>query len=261
MTNSIRTFRSGKLRTHALFLSLLLCGLGEITSASAASLREDYEKTRQAWQKASTNIQAATDFSRAAFELADRTPSDAERKVVAQEGIDAAQLVLRNDPNSAAGHYFLALNIGQLARTKSLGALRLVDDMEKELKAAIAADPRIDHAGPDRSLGLLYLDAPGWPASIGSRSKARQHLRKAVEIEASFPENQICLVEYYLRTDERSQAEAQAIVAGRILIDQREKLTGSEWDSAWEDWDQRWEQIVKKLKVPLPRLQHKGSGK
>lgn len=50
------------------------------------------------------------------------------------------------DPKSAAGHYYLGMNLGQLARTKLLGALKLVDEMEREFKAAVALDERFDHA-------------------------------------------------------------------------------------------------------------------
>jgi len=32
--------------------------------------------------------------------------------------------------NFAAAHYYLAMNLGQLARTKSVGALKLVKQME-----------------------------------------------------------------------------------------------------------------------------------
>ena len=65
------------------------------------------------------------------------------------------------------------MNLGQLARTELLGALKLVKEMEREFKTAADLDKQFDYAGPERCLGLLYRDAPGWPASIGSRRKAR----------------------------------------------------------------------------------------
>src|SRR5207248_6916974 len=104
------------------------------------------------------------------------------RAEIAEQGIAAARQGIERAPRLAAPHYYLALNLGQLARTKKLGALRLVDEMEAELKAAIALDPKFDYAGPHRSLGLLYADAPGWPTSIGNHSKARQHLHTAIEL-------------------------------------------------------------------------------
>ncbi len=80
----------------------------------------------------------------------------------------------RANPNSAPAHYYLAMNLGQLARTEFLGALKLVREMEREFKTAAELDAQFDFAGPERSLGLLYRDAPGWPVSIGSKRKARE---------------------------------------------------------------------------------------
>ena len=47
-----------------------------------------------------------------------------------------------------AGHYYLAMNLGQLARTEMIGALKIVKEMENEFEIAADIDPRFDHAGP-----------------------------------------------------------------------------------------------------------------
>ncbi len=105
------------------------------------------------------------------------------------------------------------MNLGQLARTKLLGALKLVTEMEAEFKAARRLDEHLDFAGPDRSLGLLYLEAPGWPTSVGSRTKARQHLRRAAELAPQYPENRLTLLEAYLRWGDHNgvQRELKAL--------------------------------------------------
>ena len=87
------------------------------------------------------------------------------------------------------------MNQGQLARTKLLGAIHLVDEMEVSFKTALALDPTYDFAGPDRCLGLLYRDAPGWPTSIGSRMKARRHLQAAADLRPNHLENRLALLE------------------------------------------------------------------
>jgi len=95
--------------------------------------------------------------------------------------------------------------LGQLARTKSLGALKLVSQMEAEWNIARALDERLDYGGPDRSLGLLYRDAPTI-VSIGSRAKAREHLRRATDLASEYPENRLNLIETELKWGNRKEA-------------------------------------------------------
>ena len=109
------------------------------------------------------------------------------------------------------------MNLGQLARTETLGALKLVREMEREFKTAAELDGHFDYAGPERSLGLLYRDAPGWPVSIGSRRKAREWLEQAEKLAPEYPENHLNLVESYLQWHDRAGGEARIAGAGRPL--------------------------------------------
>jgi tetratricopeptide (TPR) repeat protein len=118
--------------------------------------------------------------------------------------------------------------------------------MEQVFKTAISLDPAFDYAGPHRSLGLLYRDAPGWPASIGNRGKARQHLQKAVELSSEYPDNHLSLLEAYLEWTEKKNAQAALPAAEHVLQIARQKLTGEEWKMSWQDWDRRWEKIKAK---------------
>ena len=97
---------------------------------------------------------------------------DSERADIAQQGIAAAWQALARESNSAPAHYYLGMNLAQLAQTKMLGALKIVDRMEREFTTTRELDEHFDYAGADRNLGLLYRDAPSI-GSIGNRSKAR----------------------------------------------------------------------------------------
>ena len=130
----------------------------------------------------------------------------------------------------------------------------------EEFKAVLELDPTFDHAGPNRTLGLLYKDAPGWPTSIGSRSKARQHLLKAVELSSSFPENRLCLLEAHLEWGERKTAQAQLAATELVLADARKRFTGPAWETTWTDWDHRWAAIKAKANV-APRAQESSKRK
>src|SRR5206468_3539257 len=92
-------------------------------------------------------------------------------------------------------------------------------------------------------LGLLYLDAPGWPTSIGSRTKARLHLRTAVELSPDYPENWLCLLEAFLKWGDKSAVQSQLAQSEEMLKRARKIFTGENWESSWQDWDRRWEKI------------------
>lgn len=215
-----------------------------ISNVSAiAPLQRACAVAREVWQKTPADRDAAWQFARACFDLAEI--DDTNRATIASEGIEACRKALQRHTN-AGNYYYLALNFGQLASTKKLGALKLVGEMEAALKKAIELDPKFDFAGPHRTLGMLYRDAPGWPASIGSRAKAKQHLLKAIELAPDYPDNHISLIEFHVEWGELKSARAAISRAESPLRQARLKFMGQRWRNSWRDWDHRWERIRRK---------------
>ena len=160
----------------------------------------------------------------------------------------ACRVALARDSNSAPAHYYLGMNLGQLARTRGFSALRLVDQMEREFIRARELDKWLDWAGPDRNLGLLYRDAPAI-GSVGSRTRAREHLRRAVEVAPAYPENRLNLIEAYVQWSDPTAAghELQKLEAAWSTA--RTNFAGEAWVASWADWESR----LKKLKNKLDR--------
>ena len=119
------------------------------------------------------NDDDACQLGRACFDRAEYSRDSSERAALANEGIAACRRVIARQPNLAAGHYYLAMNMAQLARTKLLGAFPLLSHMEAGWKTALALDERMDYAGPDRYLGLLYRDAPAGPSAWATRPRLK----------------------------------------------------------------------------------------
>src|SRR5579859_1616015 len=212
----------------------------------AARAEHNFEAARTRFQRVTNNVDAAWQFGRACFDWAEFATSSEQRADLAEQGIEACRQVIILDPSLAAGHYYLGMNLGQLARTKSLGALKLVGQMEKEFKAALELAPEFDHAGPDRNLGLLYLQAPGWPASIGNRAKARTHLQKAVKLAPDYPENLLNLLEADLKWGDRNGATREMKALEESWPVAREKFGGTNWEASWVSWEARLEQLKRK---------------
>jgi len=186
-------------------------------------------------------------FSRAAFDLADLQTADPRRKDIAEKGIAAAQQLLAANTNSVEGHYYLGMNMGELAETETLGALKLVREMETEFILVLHTNAAFDNAGPDRNLGLLYRDCPGWPASIGNRAKARQHLQQAVILTPGFPENLLNLIEAEIKWAEPAEAKRDLKTLDELWPKSHQLYAGEAWEPGWVDWNKRRDEAHKKL--------------
>lgn len=214
--------------------------------AAEQAARAAYAQARQAWTNDLKSPVLAWHFGRACFDLAEYVTPRRERARLAEEGIEVCQTSLRLGTNSAAAHYYLAMNLGQLARTKGFSALRLVSQLRREFEAACALDETFDNAGPHRNLGYLFRDTPTW-TGIGDRKKAELHLTKAVKIAPDHPENWLALIEGRLDWGARDKARKELEQLETLWPLARKRLTGPFWKVSWYDWEQRLEKIRKKL--------------
>jgi tetratricopeptide (TPR) repeat protein len=231
-----------------LWLAAGLTALGkESTNVFAARAEAEFHRTQRQFQSSTNDVAAAWEFARACFNFADFATNDTEHAVIARQGVAACRQAIAQEPGSAAAHYYLAENLGQLARTETFGALKIVRQMENELKSAIKLDGHFDYAGPERTLGLLYRDAPGWPMSIGSRRKALSWLKQAEKLAPAYPENHLNLLESYLQWRERAAAERELQELNAVWPAARTNLAGPYWERDWADWSARRETARKRL--------------
>jgi tetratricopeptide (TPR) repeat protein len=228
-------------------LSCARHGIAAGTNSPIGYIENNYQTTQKRLNTETNNAVAAWEFGRACFDMSTLGKYSSAEAQFAQEGIDACRRAVALDPGSAPAHYYLGMLIGQLADTKhNLSSLRMVKDVEREFLAAQVLDKHLDYAGPDRNLGLLYRDAPVI-ASIGSRSKSRQHLEDSVALAPEFPENQLNLVEVYLKWDYKTEAQRQFGELEKMWPDAQKKFTGVAWVLSWADWNKRLDAIKKKL--------------
>ena len=212
----------------------------------AARAQRAFWETHTRYEAEPLNAHAAWRFARACFDRAEFATNSAERAEIAEQGIAVCRDLIAREPKLAAAHYYLGMNLGQLAQTRGLSALKIVDQMEREWMVARDLDEQFDYAGPDRNLGLLYRDAPPI-ASIGSRSKARHHLQRANELAPDFPENGLNLIESYLKWSDRNGARRELKALEEIWPSARRNLTGETWAATWADWEQRLKKVKKKV--------------
>ena len=111
-------------------------------------------------------------------------------------------------------------------------------------------DRKFDFAGADRNLGLLYRDAPAI-VSVGSRSRAREHLEQAVKLAPQYPENRLNLIEAYVKWGEMQSARRELAALEGIWPGAQTNLAGVAWTGSWADWEPRLKKLRKKLQ-PSP---------
>jgi tetratricopeptide (TPR) repeat protein len=237
----------------------LVCSGQQSTTAvaeneSAMRARHLYWEAGARYKKEPKNVEADWQFGRACFDFAEFSTNSTERAQIAEQGIAACKQALVQNRDLAVAHYYLGMNLGELAQTRGLSALKLVDQMEKEFELARTLDELLDYAGPDRNLGLLYRDTPSW-ISIGSKSKARKHLLRAVELAPGYPENRLNLAEGYVKWSDHNGARRELKALEELWPKARTNFVGAAWSSSWVDWEQRLKQLKKKVDEPSKALE------
>ena len=221
--------------------------------ANPASLKADrtnrvwaaFGQARSHYQSGTNHAEAAWQFARACFDAANVATNNAERAAIAEQGIAASRELLKTNPAIAAAHYYLGMDLGRLADTRrNLSGLKIVKEMEREFEEARNLDEHFDNAGPDRNLGLLYEQAPA-VISIGSRSKALQHLRRAVELAPAYPENGLNLIEADIKWGDYDEARREFSALESSSAESHKQFDGDDFN--WADWDARLAKARAKL--------------
>lgn len=217
------------------------------SSNFAARVNRIFLEARTRYLADTNNATNAWQFGRACFELGEIATNTAAKAGIAEQGIAACRESIALDPGSAAAHCYLGMTIGRLADTKrNLGALKMVKEVEREFNTARELDEHFSFAAPDRNLGLLYFEAPAF-ISIGSRSKARQHFQRAVELAPNYPENRLFLIEALLKWGDYEAARSEFKALEKIWRGAKEKYPGDDWANDWADWEKRFAAAKKKI--------------
>jgi len=229
----------------ALFLLVALAasapGQTETNRTFAARAGKEFSRAQNQFAAHPGDAAAAWQLGRASYDWAEFATNVTQRAAVAQAGIAACRQLLAREPKSAPGHYYLAMDFGQLAEAEapSIAAYKLVREIEREFKTAAELDEKFDFAGPPRCLGLLYRDAPSWPISIGNKRKAREWLERAAALAPDFPENQLDLAESQVRWHQRAEAESALEKLNAIWPGAQTNLVGEAWEPSWDAWTAR----------------------
>lgn len=185
---------------------------------------------RNEWIK---TIQKGLLGSRICYLLADSSLDPDRRRRLAAEGVRWAEIAIKLGAWLDGDlHYYFAVNLGLAVKDTPVVALRNLDRLEEELKAAVRYHPAVDEGGPERVLGMLYLQAPSWPKGIGDGDRAVQILAKVAWEYPEHPLNHIFLAQALWDVEgEEALEEIKSHLdeAARLLARQN-------WGYAHEQW-------------------------
>jgi tetratricopeptide (TPR) repeat protein len=149
-------------------------------------------------------------LARGCFILGDLSEKKDIRRQYYEKGRTYAESLLKEDPASVAGHYWLGLNLAGLADVGGiLTGRRLLPRILEELQRSLALNEAYDQAGAHRVLGRIYFEAPRPPFSVGDLQKSLTHLTAAARLAPECSTNHLYLAETLLRLGRNEEARQE----------------------------------------------------
>jgi TRAP transporter T-component len=146
--------------------------------------RSSAERAADVWaQRSTTEFDAAWKLARACYWLGTHHAEQTRRSAL-ERGVNAAENAIRLASDRPEGPFWLAANMGALAESfGTVQALKYRGRIKYELERVLVIDPAFQGGSADAALGQWYAKVPRLFG--GSRQKAEQHLRRALDHDAN----------------------------------------------------------------------------
>jgi tetratricopeptide (TPR) repeat protein len=149
------------------------------------------------------------DVARISFILGELSPKN-EKHQYFEKGQRYGEILSKEQPAWAEGHYWLALNLCGLAEISGpRRGLKLVPKIVEEMEQALMVNPGYEQAGPHRVLGRIYYECPAWPVSVGNIHNSSKHLAAAVAIAPDNSTNHLFLAETLMKLGRKKEARQE----------------------------------------------------
>jgi len=134
-------------------------------------------------------------LARLNYSLGTRSGSKTKLKFFRQ-CVEHAKQAIKINKKSAYGYFFRGLCLGKEGEADGIWkSLSIIDPLKKDMQKAIDLDASVDHGGPHRALGMLYMELPFFLG--GNLEKSIRHLKEAVRLGPEYIENHFDLARAY----------------------------------------------------------------
>ena len=107
--------------------------------------------------------------------------------------------------NSAISYFYRGLCRGKKGELQGIWAsLGIIDPFEEDMKKAVSLDPTVNHSGPHRALGKLYLELPFFLG--GDLDKSEFHFLESIRLAPEFAENHLGLAQVLIKKNKSTKA-------------------------------------------------------
>ena len=107
--------------------------------------------------------------------------------------------------NSAISYFYRGLCRGKKGELQGIWAsLGIIDPFEEDMKKAVSLDPTVNHSGPHRALGKLYLELPFFLG--GDFDKSEFHFMESIRLAPDFAENHLGLAQVLMKKNKSAKA-------------------------------------------------------
>lgn len=186
------------------------------TGTSALDFSQTIRMYEEALSLSPDNYQLLWRLGRSHLYMADNLPKE-ERLKIYEKGRDYGEKAKELAPNSPDSHYWYASLIGRIGQTRGvLQSLFMVKPMEEALEKVLELDP--EYASAYYVLSMLYMEAPGWPLSIGNKAKSLENALRSVELDPTNYDFSYNLAVVYI--DQKEKGKAQQILKELLLMEE-----------------------------------------
>jgi tetratricopeptide (TPR) repeat protein len=176
--------------------------------------RENLASARRAaaiWEERLTrdpsSFESAWKLARAAYWLGGHSAPEAQRREY-ERGIEAGKRAIALAAARPEGHFWMAANMGALAESFGIRAgIRYRGAIKSALETVLKIDPAFMQGSADRALGRWYGKVP--KLFGGSKTKALQHLQRALTYNPNSTISHFFLAETYLDMNRRGDAKSE----------------------------------------------------
>jgi tetratricopeptide (TPR) repeat protein len=185
--------------TVLIFLAVFILNCGSAVKSAAPTNSYPTALGEQAWE-----------HSRNLAVKAEDAKDPKEKSRLAQDGISAADECIMKNPEQAECYYWRAINTGVYYSAHVVGYQDGLKSMIRDCKKVLTLNDKLEHGGAYRTLGKIYTDVPETTITKDGVTQdlalSIAYLKKAVQIDSSYPENHIYLAEALMAAGKKAEA-------------------------------------------------------